>query len=412
MINLRIEVSEMRSIVNSIKNNSEGIFNYLGNNYSNIACDFINSALQAEFNIFIGRDAYQRSTSLGVDKNYRNGFYERSLFIKNIGEIKVTVPRARNTKFTSNLLKKHQRIDDRIRQDCLLLYLNGLSTRNLELISERLFGKKISHSEVSIFSEEIAPKIKQWRSRPIVESYKYLYIDGTNFKMRIKDSIEKVTVLVVIGVNEKNQKQVLALQAGDKESAPTWRELFKDLKSRGLDSEKVKLGIMDGLPGLEKVFEEEFTSATTQRCQVHVARNILTKVPKKLSQEVADHIRSIFYSKSREKSEELFKIFKNKYSVIIPSAVETMEKSLDSTLRFFNFPEEEWTSLRTTNPIERLNKEFKRRTKSMEIVAGENSCYNLLTIIALKMEAHWRKCPIDKKFLPWENFKIEFTQNN
>ena len=168
------------------------------------------------------------------------------------------------------------------------------------------------------------------------------------------------------------------------------------MKGRGLDSAKITMGIMDGLPGLEKVFAEEFPGAKVQRCQVHVARNVLAKVPQKFKEAVADGMRSIFYASSKEKAREFFAEFKAKWEVQLPSAVKSLEKSLDACLTFFNFPEEEWISLRTTNIIERLNKEFKRRTKPMEIVAGERSCYTLLAFIALKMELHWRSNPIGK----------------
>jgi putative transposase len=214
--------------------------------------------------------------------------------------------------------------------------------------------------------------------------------------MRVARNIEKVSVLVVIGVTESGQKHVIGLQSGDKESASSWREMFKDLKSRGLDNQRVTLGIMDGLPGLEKVFREEFSQGKVQRCHVHVTRSVLAKVPQKLKQKVADDIRSIFYASSREKAQEFTTQFTERWQKDIPSAVNCFKSSLDSCLTFFDFPEEEWISLRTTNVIERLNKEFKRRTKPMEILAGENSCHTLLAFISIKMEMHWRSNPVGK----------------
>ena len=172
---------------------------------------------------------------------------------------------------------------------------------------------------------------------------------------------------------------------------------------------------MDGLPGLEKVFKDEFIKAKVQRCQVHVARNVLAKVPKKLKQKVADDVRSIFYASSKEKAISFFTDFKNKWEMELPSAVKCLENSINSCLTFFDYPEDEWISLRTTNIVERLNKEFKRRTKSMEIVAGERACYTLLAFICLKMELHWRTNPIGKvrKNLPFfEKYgDNNFTQN-
>ena len=202
--------------------------------------------------------------------------------------------------------------------------------------------------------------------------------------------------MVAIGVTETGHRTVLGLQAGDKESATNWRELFKDLKQRGLDGSKIVLGIMDGLAGLEKVFKEEFAGAKVQRCQVHVARNVLAKTPKKLKKTIADEIRSIFYASTKQKAMAFFEQFKQRYEKELPSAVKCLETSLDSCLTYLQFPQEEWICLRTTNVIERVNKEFKRRTKPMEIVAGERSCYTLLTFVCLKMELRWRSKSIGK----------------
>jgi putative transposase len=214
--------------------------------------------------------------------------------------------------------------------------------------------------------------------------------------MRISKTIESVPVLVAIGVTEGGAKIVAGMQSGDKESATAWREFFRDLKRRGLDAELVTLGIMDGLSGLEKVFKEEFKNAKVQLCQVHVARNVLAKTPHKLKQTIADELRSIFYASSKDKAEDFYKAFVEKWDKEIPSAVKSLSQSINSCLTFFCFPQEEWISLRTTNVIERLNKEFKRRTKPMEIVAGEDACYRLPAFIALKMELSWRTTRVGK----------------
>jgi putative transposase len=263
-----------------------------------------------------------------------------------------------------------------------MLFLAGLSTRSLAMISRHLVGRKLSHTEVSNANKTLNEAVEKWRTRDLSrEQIQYLFVEGVNFDMRLAGSVEKVPVLVAVGVTHQGHKLVVGLQAGDKESASAWRELFKDLKQRGLDREKVVLGVMDGLPGLEKVFKEEFPKARIQRCQVHVARNVLAKVPHKVKALVADDLRSIFYAPSPEKAGKFFQESKGPWEPEVPSAVACLERSLESCLTFFHFPVEHWVSLRTTNIIERLNKEFKRRTKPMEIVAGEVSCYKLLAFI-------------------------------
>lgn len=412
MLELKFNPSELRDYVKSIPKIKDQLFDLVRLDMKEVATDFINGLMEAEFELFIGRDKHRRQTMLSMaERNYRNGHYQRSLMIKGLGRLAMKVPRDRRGKYQTHILDKYQRTETALKEDIAILYLMGTSTRSLELISKRLLGQKISHSQVSSCASLLCESVEKWRMRRIDDDFKYLYLDGTNFKMRINGSVELVTVLVAIGVTKSGHKKVLALQAGDKESASSWRQLFKDLKTRGLDKNKVKLGIMDGLPGLEKVFEDEFSRAKVQRCQVHVARNVLCKVPQKLKQEVADDIRSIFYAKSRVKADLFMKGFKLKWEKDIPSAVKCLALSINSTLRYLDFPEEEWVALRTTNPIERLNKEFKRRTKSMEIVAGEASCYNLLAVISLRMEVFWQRHPITfQKALPWFKSREEFTQ--
>jgi putative transposase len=278
------------------------------------------------------------------------------------------------------------------------MFLSGMSTRSIELISPQIFGRKISHGEVSQINNELLTGLETWRTRDLSAlKIKYMYIDGVNFHMRQGHSIDVIPMLVVIGVTTGNQKTFLTIQKGDKESATTWREVFKDLKSRGLDPKTVELGIMDGLSGLMTVFKEEFSHAKVQRCQVHVARNVLCKVPKKSKQEVADHLRDIFYAGNKTKALDNFEKFSIKYQSDFPNAVSGLSKVIDECLTFYSFPQEHWLSIRTTNLIERANKEFKRRTKPMEILAGENSAHRLLCFIALKMELKWKSSPIGRR---------------
>jgi putative transposase len=155
------------------------------------------------------------------------------------------------------VLPRCQHYDERITEDLAAMYLTSISTRTLSLLTKRLIGRSLSATEVSNATAELKQAVETWRNRDISrERIKYMFVDGVNFRMRIEKSIELVPILVVIGVREDGTKLVLGLQSGDKESAAVWREFFKDLKKRGLDGSTVRLGIMDGLSGLEKVFQE------------------------------------------------------------------------------------------------------------------------------------------------------------
>lgn len=411
---LEITVPEVMNLIKEIRNEPGSLFEMIRSNVQETVGQYLSSLMDTEMTHFLGRKRYER---IEESDNHRNGSYDRKYTLKGIGSVKIKVPRDRKGAFKTEVIPRSKQYEDSIREDLSVMFLSGISTRTLSLISERLIGRKISSGEISKVSKSLTGSVETWRERDLSEEpIKYLYIDGTNFSMRIDGAVEKVPVLVVLGVTDKGYRTVLGLQSGDKESAASWREMFKDLKGRGLDSNGITLGVMDGLSGLESVFKEEFPKAKVQRCQVHVARNILAKVPKKLKKDIADEVRSIFYASSRKKAIEFFDGFKSKWDNELPSAVKCLERSLDSCLAYLSFPEEEWICLRTTNVIERVNKEFKRRTKPMEILAGERSCYTLLAFVCVKMEVHWRKKPIGQvpKNLPFLKKLAEknFTQKN
>ena len=410
---MEISVAEAVEMIKEIRQQPDELFEMIRADVKENVGQYLSALMETELTGFLGRGRYERVEG---EINHRNGSYGRKYTLKGIGEIGVNVPRDRNGEFSTQVIPRSKQYEDALREDLCAMFLAGVSTRTLSLMSERLIGRRISAMEVSNAGKELSRAVEAGRERDLSsESIKYMYVDGTLFSMRVDGSVDKVPVLVVIGVTEEGYRTVLAVQSGDKESAAIWREFFKDIKRRGLDSGKVVLGIMDGLPGLEKVFLEEFPNARVQRCQVHVARNVLAKVPKKLKKTIADEVRSIFYASSRKKALEFFEQLKSRWEKDLPSAVKCLANSLESCLTYLHFPEEEWICLRTTNVIERVNKEFKRRTKPMEIVAGERACYTLLAFVCLKMELHWRSKPIGKvpNNLPFLQRLAEtnFTQN-
>ena len=410
---MEITIAEVFDLINEIRHKPESLFEMIRANVQETVGQYLSALMDAELTQFLGRERYER---VEQNSNHRNGSYGRKFTLKGIGEVGLKVPRDRNGEFSPEVIPRSKQYEDSLREDLCAMFLAGVSTRTLSLMSERLIGRRISAGQVSKVSQELTRAVEEWRERDLSrESIKYIFVDGTHFAMRISGSIEKVPVLVTVGVTGDNHRTVLGLQAGDKESASNWREFFKDLKRRGLKGETVTLGIMDGLPGLERVFKEEFPKARVQRCQLHVARNVLAKVPRKLKKAVADELRSIFYASSRKNALAFFKQFKVNWEKDLPSAVKCLENSLDACLTYLHFPKEEWICLRTTNVIERVNKEFKRRTKPMEILAGERSCYMLLAFVCLKMEITWRAKPIGKvpNNLPFLKKLAEnnFTQN-
>ena len=208
---------------------------------------WMNELMQAELSIHLGRERYERT---GSRSNHRNGVRRRRITIKNLGTLELRVPRDRDGSFQSAVVPERIQYDPRIEQDLQMLFLGGASTRTVELMSERLFGRRLSAGEVSKANKKLLAPVEAWRNRSLADAkYLYLFLDGTNFSMRRGNEVVKQCVLVVIGVNEARQRQVLALQAGDKESAQAWKAVFADLVRRGLDPSTIQVG-EDRLPSL------------------------------------------------------------------------------------------------------------------------------------------------------------------
>ena len=327
---LEVTVSEIADIFKEIQERPGQLFEMIRLDIREVVGNYLTAMMNAELTHYLGREPYVR---LSGEVNHRNGSYGRGFALKGIGEVHVDVPRDRKGEFRTSVIPRSKQYEEEVARDLSILFLAGISTRTLSMLSERLIGRRISPAEISSVSAELNGAVEAWRWRDLSgESIKYLFIDGVHFHMRMGRSIEMVPVLVAIGVTRTGQKMVLSLQAGDKESASSWREFFKDLKGRGLDGKTVILGMMDGLPGLETVFREEFPQAKIQRCQVHVARNVLAKVPQKFKQDVADDLRSIFYAPSSDQAWEYFEVFRQKWQKSIPSAEECLERNIDACL--------------------------------------------------------------------------------
>lgn len=220
----------------------------------------------------------------------------------------------------------------------------------------------------------------------------YLYVDGTNFRVR-RSTVGIEPTLVVLGVDETGRKSVLSMIQGDKDSRAAWEAVFVDLKERGLDGSCVRAGIMDGLPGLGDAFHEAFPSAKVLRCWVHKARNVMPLVPRRYQPAFQPMWNAVAYAASLDAARVAFDKLKTTWTKDASDAVGRMERDIDALLAHYAFPPEHWDALRTTNPIERVNKEFKRRSKSMEVVSADG-LKPLLAFTAIRLEYGWAQTPI------------------
>ncbi|MCB9026117.1 MAG: IS256 family transposase [Bdellovibrionaceae bacterium] len=386
LIKVEISVPEIVKAIDKFKRNKIKAFEELTNEVSKSVSDSLNKLLNAEMEFFLGQPE-QKS-------NKRNGYYEREFVLKGIGQLRLRVPKDRHSKFKSVIVPENERLDSRLKQDLAALHLSGISNRTLSLISKRILGVQVSPQTVHNSLATLEPKALEWLERPLDEDYWALFIDGTNFKVQRRGSTEKEPTLVVLGINNRNSFSILAMEPGQKDSADSWEAVFTSLIQRGLNTNKVQIGVMDGLPGLEKKFKEYFTKAVTARCWVHAKKNALQKVSKKLSLAFDEQLSQVMYANSESSARVAFNNLKQHLNKDADRAVKCIEKDLESLLVHYRFEEKFWRTLKTTNPIERINKELKRRTKSMEGL-GQSTLNVLLAFTAMRLEYNWRTTPVD-----------------
>ncbi|MEK7703763.1 MAG: IS256 family transposase [Myxococcota bacterium] len=345
----------------------------------------LEQVMNAEIELFLGQDAEAN--------NKRNGYRSHTLVLKGIGTLNLRVPRDRMGRFESKVVPPSRRYDEALEKDLALLHLAGLSTRMLSQVSKGVLGLSVSPAEVSNALKTIVPAAKAFLERDLTgRRFKYLWVDGTNFRVR-RTTVDREPTLVVIGVDESDRKSVLAMVQGDKDARSAWEMVFARLKERGLDGSAVQLGIMDGLPGLAEAFLEAFPKARVARCWVHKLRNVEPLVPRRYQAEFKRDWDKVSYAAGRSEAEAAFGALRERWRTNAGDAVERMAKDLDALLCHYDFPREHWSALRTTNPIERVNKEFKRRSKSMEQM-GPDGLKALLAFTALRLEFGWSTTPI------------------
>lgn len=390
IIKVEIKIPELVKAVELFQKNNQKLFEVITSEIKSSVSQTVNQLLQTELDLFLGQ--------ADQSNNKRNGFYEREFAIKNIGCVRIRMPRDRNKKFTSSIVPKNEQIDSRLKEDLAVLHLAGISNRTLAMISKRILGVEIGKDTVHKSLEVIEEKALKWLDRDLTKKYWCLFIDGTNFKIQRRGSTEKEPTLVVVAIDENNCTSLLALQSGQKDNAESWRAVFKDLINRGLNPDLIQIGVMDGLPGLEKVFKETFTKSMTGRCWVHAKRNAMAKCSSRLSEVFEKLLNEVMYATSESQARLKFSQLKMQMGSDSERAVHCIEKDFESLLTHYKFEKRFWRALKTTNPIERVNKELKRRTKSMEGL-GEKTLNILMAFTAMRLEYNWQKIPVDSKAL-------------
>jgi putative transposase len=345
--------------------------------------------LEAEVSALIGALPYERTSER---RDYRNGHYTRDLDTT-VGLLEdLPVPRTRNghqTQVFEKYKRRRAELDNAIGE----MFIGGVSTRKAGEVVESLTGSKPSPSTVSRVFHTLEGEFEAWKTRPLEDRYEYAFADGTYFTVIYDGEGHKMPILAVVGITSIGQREVLGFSIGDRENQQAWEDLFDDLKARGV--QEVGLWITDGHQAMINALEAKFPDSPRQRCVKHKMDNVLSYVPNKQRDPVRAELRAIFYQKDREAAEQEIAAFCAKFESIYPTAVDCLNRDLDACLTFYAFPKVHWKTIRTTNVIERLYNEVKRRTKKMAAAfRNEDSC--LLMFYAIVRSMKFRRISMPK----------------
>lgn len=318
----------------------------------------LNGLLDAEADRICGAQRYERSADR-VDT--RAGHYERTLETK-AGEVTLRVPKLRRLPFETAIIERYRRREASVEEALVEMYLAGVSVRRVEDITEALWGTRVSSGTVSRLNQKIYRHIEAWRNRTIEGEFPYLYLDGVILKRSWAGEVRNVSVLVAIGIGTDGFRQILGVAEGEKEDLEGWRGFLRHLKDRGLQG--VRLIISDACRGLAEAAGEVFPEADWQRCVVHFYRNVFSHVPNGKVAEIARMLKAIHAQEDRKAAQaKATEIVSRLKSMKLKSAAELVEQKVAETLTYYAYPSTHWRQIRTNNPLERIIREIRRRTR-------------------------------------------------
>jgi len=342
--------------------------------------------INAEAETVIGAAPYERSENRATQ---RNGTRPRTLSTT-AGDLDLKIPKLREGSFFPSLLERRRRVDQALFAVVMEAYVQGVSTRKVDDLVRALGADSgISKSEVSRICANLDQDVAEFRERRLDDtSYPYVFVDATYCKARVGRRVVSQAIVIAVGVAADGRRQVLGFQVGDTESEPFWTEFFRDLKGRGLTG--VQLVISDAHAGLIRAIEVAFQGAAWQRCRVHFMRNVLARVPKVAAQMVAAIIRTIFVP--RGKSELVHAQFEEVVTMLgrsHPAAAQLLEDAREDLLAFTEFPSQHWQQIWSTNPLERVNKEIKRRTNVVGTFPNPEALLRLTGHVLIEQHDEW-----------------------
>jgi len=343
----------------------------------------IQHVMEEELTAFLNAEPYSRTEER---RGYRNGYKPRVLKTR-VGRLELMVPKDREGRFQTELFEKYQRSEKALVLAIVEMYVQGVSTRKVKKITEELCGLEISKSQVSAFAKGLDAEIEKWRMRPLVKQYPYLVVDALYEKVRHAGSVVSRGVLTVTGIDVDGYREVLGVWCADTESEASWSQVFRELKERGLSD--VEYVVSDNHRGLVDAIHRHFQGVVWQRCQVHFIRNVLGMVQKKDRQRVLALLQEITGASCLESARSRLRETIDKLADTHPKVADLLDLHGEEVLAVYTLPEHHQKRMRTTNMLERLNEEFRRRTRVIRVFPNEAACIRIVSALAIEINEEW-----------------------
>ena len=345
------------------------------------------TATEVELTDYLGYEKHQISDN----PNYRNGYNEKTLKSK-YGNIEVKIPRDRNGTFEPKLVKKRQTLIKGTEELILSLYAKGMSVRDIQHHLDNLYGYELSTQTISNITEAIIDKAKEWQNRPLELIYPIIFMDATVLKIRVDRAVKNIAAYIMLGITLEGKKEVIGIWIGENETSKYWLTLLNEIKNRGV--EDVLIFAIDGLNGFKEAIEAVYPKAEIQRCIVHQVRNSLKFVSWKDRKEVAKDLKMVYNAKTEEEAKLVLTDFNDKWGKKYPHITQSWQVNWNELSTFFKYPEAIRKLIYTTNPIESVNSNIKKRTKSVGSFPTVDSAFKLLYLAILEVQHKWKNTKI------------------
>ena len=343
----------------------------------------VQEVLEAEMDTLLGAGRYERAATR---TGYRSGSYPRTL-ITRVGALELRVPQDRDGRFSTKVFERYQRSEKALVSALAQMYIQGVSTRKVTEITEALCGHSFSASTISRINKKLDGELAAFAGRPLDEEYPYLILDARYEKIREDGVVRSQAVLIALGVNWDGRRCVLAVELASRESATSWKELLLQLKQRGLRG--VEFVVSDDHESLKQAIARTLPEAVWQRCYVHFLRNARDRLPRKADDDCMTELRWLYDRRDLQEARSDLAAWLQKWQDRYLNLCEWVEENIDETLSFYRLPRQHHKHLKSTNCLERLNQEIKRRTHVVRIFPNADSCLRLVRALAVERHEEW-----------------------